>query len=125
MRTTRSLAATPESVRRARDTVTAALVEHGCTGSAVEVARLLVSELATNAVRYSGCESYELVIDLGADGLRVDVADGNPARVPALGTPDDAGGRGLRLVEALASRWGVDRGAGDAAKHVWFELPYS
>lgn len=125
MRTTRSLVATPESVGRARNTVMAALIEYGSTESTVEVARLLVSELASNAVRHSGCESYELVIDLDADLLRVDVADGNTARVPTVGPPDDLGGRGLRLVETLASRWGIDRAPGDGAKHVWFELPCS
>lgn len=125
MRTTRSLPATPESVRRARDTVSAALVEHGCPKSTVDVARLLVSELASNAVRHSGCESYELVIHLDSDVLRVDVADGDTARLPSIGPPGELGGRGLRLVEALASRWGVDHPPGDGAKHVWFELPCS
>lgn len=100
-----------------------ALIEHGCTESSIEVARLLVSELAANAVRHSGCESYELVVDVDADLLRVDVADGNRAAVPTIAQPNDLGGRGLRLVDSLSSRWGVDHPTGDGAKHVWFELP--
>jgi hypothetical protein len=32
------------------------------------------------------------------------------------------GGHGLRMVDALSTRWGVDRVDG-AGKSVWFELP--
>jgi hypothetical protein len=36
---------------------------------------------------------------------------------------DDEGGRGLALVDALATRWGVD--ADGAGKSVWFEVATS
>jgi hypothetical protein len=36
-------------------------------------------------------------------------------------TDDDESGRGLAIVDALASRWGVDRFEG--GKSVWFEVP--
>jgi hypothetical protein len=40
--------------------------------------------------------------------------------VRAAGISDD-GGRGMRLVAAMADRWGADMRA-DAGKTVWFEL---
>jgi hypothetical protein len=59
----------------------------------------------------------------GPGGVRVEVTDscgdGSPVLLPA-GRADAEGGRGLRLVEALATRWGYERGGGLAT--TWFEL---
>src|SRR5580658_4976366 len=79
---------------------------------------LLVSELVTNAVVYATGD-VEVTICLGADRVRVAVGDGN-GTPPNLRSPDAAGGRGLHLVEAVASRWGVEGRAG--GKSVWFEM---
>ena len=56
-----------------------------------------------------------------ASTIRIDVHDGatDPARVPDVAP--EVGGRGLRIVEALAERWGSD--PLDAGKVVWAELP--
>jgi hypothetical protein len=40
--------------------------------------------------------------------------------LPFLAEPRDTGGRGLHLVEALATRWGTE--SSDDEKVVWFEL---
>jgi len=40
--------------------------------------------------------------------------------VPGPAACDAEAGRGLRLVEALADRWGYERGGGRAV--TWFEL---
>ena len=85
-----------------------------------EVAALLVSELVTNAVLHA--RTAMVVTVTTADGLvRVGVQDGSPA-LPTLRHYDRSAptGRGLQMVERLASRWGVD--AGGASKTVWFEL---
>ena len=85
-----------------------------------EVAALLVSELVTNAVLHA--RTAMMVTVTTADGLvRVAVQDGSPA-LPTLRHYDRSAstGRGLQLVERLASRWGVD--ADDRSKTVWFEL---
>lgn len=86
-----------------------------------DVVALLVSELTTNAmVHGEGHVSVRIVAR--KTGVRVEVGDASPA-VPARRTPDlDAeGGRGIALVEALASSWGVELSV-PSGKTVWFEL---
>jgi anti-sigma regulatory factor (Ser/Thr protein kinase) len=93
----------------------------------IEVAKLLVSEVVTNAVRYVGDSGVLcLTVSLRADRIRIAVDDGSslhPALKPA--GEDDESGRGMHLVAALALQWGVvnipdDQGPG---KQVWFDLP--
>jgi DNA-binding NarL/FixJ family response regulator len=84
-------------------------------------AMLLVSELVTNAVVHAGSE-VDVMIRLDGSCLRVEVGDTSDV-VPRMQPPsvDATSGRGLPLVENLASRWGVaPRPAG--GKSVWFEL---
>ncbi len=72
----------------------------------VDVARLLVSELVTNAVLHARTE-LALTVDRSATTVSVQVADANPL-LPVVRTHGtDAGtGRGLRVLERMASRWG-------------------
>ncbi|MFF9850334.1 ATP-binding protein [Streptomyces litmocidini] len=73
---------------------------------------LLVAELAANAVTHGRVPGRDFELTLAyAPGLRlrIDVSDTRSERRPtpvAVG-PLDEGGRGLLLVEALASRWAV------------------
>jgi two-component sensor histidine kinase len=87
----------------------------------LDIARLLVSELVTNAVIH-GRSSPRLDVGAAASGaLYVGVGD-DDSRYPVVQGDDDGslGCRGLRLLELLASRWGVrDDPPG---KVVWFEL---
>lgn len=87
-----------------------------------EVALLLVSELATNAIRH-GAPPVRLSLRLNHDRLRVEVTDSSPAlpRVHGAG-PEQASGRGLQIVQQLAARWGSQVSAGRLGKTVWFEL---
>lgn len=117
------------SVRQARELVRKRLAEYGLQ-DLVDIAELLVSELATNAVVHAGGR-YRLTLSLGTGTLRCEVADERPLLpLPPhrqAGSddhldvdPDSENGRGLLLVDALAHRWGsrlVDDG-----KEVWFEL---
>ena len=71
-----------------------------------EVAVLLASELSTNAVRYGAGDFFEVRVRL--DGaVRVEVSD-ESSEMPERARPssDSAGGRGLLLVDAFATRWG-------------------
>jgi anti-sigma regulatory factor (Ser/Thr protein kinase) len=81
---------------------------------------LLVSELVTNALLHArSAPSVELTHDGGR--VRVDVVDESPTIPRRRRYASDAvTGRGIALVETLASRWGSEReGSG---KRVWFEL---
>jgi anti-sigma regulatory factor (Ser/Thr protein kinase) len=88
--------------------------------AAADVAELLTSEVVTNAVLHAGT-AVQLRV-LGAEGgVRIEVTDGT------VGAPtrrhysaEAATGRGLGLVEALASAWGT-RPEGDG-KTVWFTV---
>jgi PAS domain S-box-containing protein len=91
-------------------------------------ARLLVSELVTNAVRHADLPE-DSMIEVRAVAepqrlIRVEVHDDGTGFDPSdlsLQETDDGreSGWGLVLVDRLASRWGVERGAGFT---VWFEV---
>jgi len=87
---------------------------------------LLVSELATNALRHT--LSARILCGIGLvtdDCLRLEVHDhdhtgrGLPRCEPG---PEDEGGRGLVLVEAIADIWGVDRSRLTGGNAVWANL---
>ena len=115
-----ALAPEPSSVRAARGFIGEALAgtrADDCSGDA----RLLVSELVTNAVLHAR-SPFELVVRVNESGLRVEVQD-RLDRLPVLApvAGDALAGRGMRIVDQLADRWGaepLDRGG----KIVWFEL---
>ncbi|MCX2968227.1 MULTISPECIES: ATP-binding protein [Streptomyces] len=71
-------------------------------------AALLVTELLTNAFQHTEGSDVGLRVTLTPAHLRIEVADGSPRRphVRQAG-PDDEGGRGLLLVQALATAWGT------------------
>jgi two-component sensor histidine kinase len=85
-------------------------------------AELLVSELVTNAVTH-GCGRVRLAIDWRNNGLSVTVSDDEPAaplvRPERLMSTD---GRGMRMIETLASAWGVRAHNEGGGKDVWFTL---
>jgi hypothetical protein len=88
----------------------------------VETAMLLTSELITNAALHART-SCVLTLRGGPNLLHIRVADEDP-RVPAkrLVFRDElAAGRGLRLLEVLCRRWGIDQH--DHGKTVWCDLP--
>ena len=81
---------------------------------------LLVSEVATNALVH-GDGQVRVQVHHHGRTLRVEVDDANPT-LPALrrATEFEEGGRGLALVEALASSWGSEPSG--SGKTVWFEV---
>lgn len=85
-----------------------------------ELAVLLVSELASNAVLHARTE-FELSVRLTHDRCRVEVADSNPV-LPTLKhyVAESVTGRGLHMVAASADRWGFESTGN--GKVVWFEL---
>jgi anti-sigma regulatory factor (Ser/Thr protein kinase) len=88
-----------------------------------DIAELLVSELVTNAITH-GTGPVRLVIDCDKQCLSVTVGDDNPD--PPELQPERmmaTGGRGLRMIETLASAWGVRQRPDRPGKDVWFRLP--
>lgn len=85
---------------------------------------LLANELATNAIRHSGSELFGLIVTRTATGLRVAVVDEGRTGFPQLRGEilDAEAGRGLRLIDALAHRWGIVRQPGIGVA-VWFDVP--
>lgn len=115
--------AQPASVTAARRFVTDAVIDAGAI-DLLDDARLLVSELATNAVVHARTE-FSVTVHVGPGGVHVEVQDGDE-RVPPLGPHSPSGlaggehGRGLQLLEAAATDWGYRRL--DHGKAVWFRL---
>jgi anti-sigma regulatory factor (Ser/Thr protein kinase) len=116
----------PEHVHAARRFIAAALVAWPATQ---EAALLLVSEVVTNAILHSASGdqdgSVEVRYALDEHEVYVEVVDAGGAAHPRRHSEylEGVSGRGLALVEALASGWGVqDRQAG---RVVWFRLPLS
>lgn len=81
---------------------------------------LLVSELVSNAVLHAS-GSPRVEVYLSEATLRVAVHDDDPT-LPYMRTPDEdrPGGRGLHIIDQLATSWGAE--ARDGGKLVWFEL---
>lgn len=88
----------------------------------LDTARLLVSELVTNAVVH-GHGEIMLRAALDENRLLVEVIDEGRGFERTVRQLDFAsiGGRGLAIVDAEASRWGIHEGT----THVWFELERS
>lgn len=114
-----ALAKDPGSARTARSFVTQVLAQSPARECA-ETARLLVSELVTNALLHARSD-VEVIVRVDATRVRVEVHD-HEERLPFLiAEPGDTiAGRGLHIVEELASGWGAERRRG--GKAVWFEL---
>lgn len=110
----------PELVGAARAFTTATLAEWELDRFQDDAA-LIVSELASNAVLHARTPMRLTLQSDGRSFLRIEMHDDNP-RQPSLAPPmvDAASGRGLPLVVAIASEWGISSEQG--GKTVWAEL---
>jgi anti-sigma regulatory factor (Ser/Thr protein kinase) len=111
--------ATPEAPRLVRRRVERALTEWGRT-DLVDDCLLVVTELATNAVRHVGSE-FTVEVSRQDGGIYLGVSDATSAVPTARDVvPSVPGGRGLHLIDATATRWGFVTGGG--GKCVWAEI---
>ncbi|MET9445787.1 ATP-binding protein [Streptomyces cinerochromogenes] len=108
-------------VPTARHYVRKALADWGITDELAERALLSANELVTNAVTHCLVSSARVRVTLVLFGgeLVLEVSDPDRDRLPRLRDPgpDEEGGRGLALVEALADAWGHRQGP--YTKTVW------
>lgn len=112
-----ALPARPEAAGAARRL----LVKEGLDPDLDHTVCLLVSEVVTNAIRHAGMDDGQRIVlaaRLADDWARIEVRDQGPGFDPAV--RHDASGFGLRMLDMLASRWGVDRE--EKATRVWFEV---
>ena len=115
------LTAHPTSVGAARRFVRDVLMSRQVSAGVVHTVELLTSEVVTNAIVH-GRSGPQLAVEVGDHVVRVAVQDLSPELpVRRLGHPDDVSGRGVIIVEELASSWGVEREQ-NGSKQVWFEV---
>lgn len=115
----RRFAGSIEDARRARRFATEVLTEWQLD-DAIEDCGLVVGELATNAVRHAGSD-FTVSLSRTDGDIHIAVGDSS-ANAPELRSPiaSERSGRGLRIVDAIAARWGyrVD----DDGKVVWADV---
>jgi anti-sigma regulatory factor (Ser/Thr protein kinase) len=111
--------AAPASVRKARRFIRECVGQLGL--ERLRSVELMVSELATNAVRHAQSPFDVTVETLSGDAFRIELRDfgGGTPHYFNRGT-EAAGGRGLQIVDVLARTWGVESRAGGRGKSTWF-----
>jgi len=88
-------------------------------GGELDRAKLVATELVANAYDH-GEGAIELRASLGDQRVLIEVVDeGEGAAIEVREAGRDGHGRGLRIVDGLAERWGANAGT----THVWAELP--
>lgn len=114
-----------KSVAVARQLVRDVFLKWGIDEQA-EIVLLLTSEVVTNAVVHGGPHRPGAEIQVRVEHLegrtRVEVSDASrTAPIVGAASLQVESGRGLVLVDTLASTWGVT--LTDSGKVVWFEVP--
>ncbi len=112
-------------VGEARRRLRALLTEQGVDGEARDDAGLVLSELFTNAIRYSDSERITCALRITGNMMRLEVADqGRGLTEPRSREPgvEEECGRGLLLVNAVALAWGVQTCADGRGRLVWAVL---
>lgn len=115
-------AAAPAAARKALTALNGSL--HLVSEPRLRDAQLLITELVANAVRHGGSEAAPVRVEVraSAEAMRVEISDDGDGFDPDTLEPPSTqhgGGWGLRIVAALAHRWGIERGA---LTTVWFEI---
>jgi anti-sigma regulatory factor (Ser/Thr protein kinase) len=103
---------------------------HPYTTPTNETLTLITAELTANAVRHGHVPGRGFHLRLTASGtaFRIEVTDTRDEKQPTIPHPtadvdtDAESGRGLRLVEALADKWGVTPRPTAPGKTVWAEF---
>ncbi|WP_369244947.1 ATP-binding protein [Streptomyces sp. R41] len=129
-----TLPSDPASVSAARKFVADVLAEWGlpCDSEVADTVRLIVSELATNAVQHTFGQSPTFTVDVRLDRdehLRLGVTDSHPRfpkRLPAAVQQDN--GRGMVIIRWLTAECGgrlTVRPTREGGKTVSIELPWT
>jgi anti-sigma regulatory factor (Ser/Thr protein kinase) len=116
----RRFAGATDDPRRARRFVQEALSEWS-HDEIIDNCLLVVGELTANAVRHARSD-FTVSLTRADTTIQITVGDSSD-RQPRVREPDvpEAGGRGLRIVDAIATRWGHQ--FVDGGKLVWAHIP--
>jgi anti-sigma regulatory factor (Ser/Thr protein kinase) len=112
-----ALPADPTAARLARRALAAAQLPEDLE----HTVGLLTTELVANALRHSGMRPQDRIVFAArfvTDHIRVEIGDPGPGFDPDR--RHHVKGYGLRLVDKLSSRWGVEE-TGNGTR-VWFEV---
>src|SRR3954447_3147113 len=115
----REIAATTDAPGEARRMVDE--LDSASSAETLERARLLASELVTNACCH-GDGPIDVTVSASGDGIELIVGDAGPGFTPRDIRPDeidDEAGRGLLLVDLLSSQWST---GGEGAAWVWVRM---
>ncbi|MFJ2744570.1 ATP-binding protein [Streptomyces sp. NPDC087440] len=129
-----TLPSDPASVSTARKYVAEVLVEWGLSADSdtADTVRLIVSELATNAVQHTFGQSPTFTVDVSLERderLRIGVTDSHPRwpqRLPAAVQQDN--GRGMVIIRSLVAECGGRLSVtptAEGGKTVWIALPWT
>jgi two-component sensor histidine kinase len=123
----------PSSASKVRHTIAADLQQCAVTAESLDDVLLVISELVGNAVlhgvpadfpagRAGRPDDFAVSWELTDGEVLLQVGDSSPLRpVPRIPDERRPGGRGLAIVAAIASEWGVaPTGSG---KRVWARVP--
>ena len=106
MEVLRSSKTGPPVPRDARRAASQWLVQRRIADELADRVVLVVSELATNAVRHAGTELV-LSLELTDDGVQIELFDANPTPPVLVDAAEDAiGGRGIQIVAEVSRAWG-------------------
>lgn len=117
-----SVAARPSSIRTARHWAVKHAQDADLPLTVVRVVELLTSEVVANAVAHAPSEPIRVRARVRPGSFTVSVTDvGTDLPVLRSTGPEVPGGHGMRLVDRLATEWGVRSHGGDG-KTVWFTV---
>jgi anti-sigma regulatory factor (Ser/Thr protein kinase) len=116
-----TLESSAHSVPAARHFAASYVRSLGLGPDAVADTELVVSELVANAVEH-GEGRIDLRLGLRGTELQIEVRDNGPGRPVPVPVPGPSG-YGLRVVDRIATIWGVRPVTGGPGKTVWCRLP--
>jgi anti-sigma regulatory factor (Ser/Thr protein kinase) len=120
-RASRTFPARTSSARRARRFVREVLAGQSCPDQLVATVLLLTNETVTNALVHAHA-APEVTVLVATRAVRVEVRDGS-SHLPVVrdASAESGSGRGMAIVQALATRWRAETIEGQG-KVVWFEV---
>ncbi|WP_435285529.1 ATP-binding protein [Streptomyces bacillaris] len=114
----------PAAAKMARDFV-GTLLRTGAHSALAEDARLCVSEVVANVYCHTSSQLVRVEVMVDRDQVAIHVTDDGPGPLPdPPERPDGEGGRGLLVVDGLATSWGSSTRQANTRRTnaVWFVL---